>query len=125
MHAADCDLVDQGHESVLFPAVDQQGLPGSSQDLREVPEQGGTGEPGAEDDHARTAPNVHFTGHTRECPSGTSLLPSLHPSSTGSISFGEPLSARRFTKRAPERRLHGSPADGVPAVYGVSGKWGK
>ena len=29
---------------------------------------------------------------------------------------GCPLSARRFTKRAPERRLHGSPADGVPAV---------
>ena len=27
-----------------------------------------------------------------------------------------PLSARLFTKRAPERRLHGSPADGVPAV---------
>src|SRR5215210_6409864 len=29
---------------------------------------------------------------------------------------GYPLSGRRFTKRTPERRLHRSPADGVPAV---------
>src|SRR5687767_3533527 len=88
MHPADCDLVDQGHESVLFPAVDQQGLAGFSQGWREVSEQGGTREPGAEDDHARAAPDAHATGHPRGFRSGTSRSPSLHTSSSGSISFG-------------------------------------
>src|SRR5687768_11687795 len=99
MHPADCDLVDQGHESVLFPAVDQQDLARSSQDRREVPEQGGACEPCAEDDHARTAPDV--TGHTRECPSGTLLFPWLHQSSSGSIAFGvSPLGETLYKTRA-------------------------
>src|SRR5687768_13967051 len=100
MHPADCDLVDQGHESVLFPAVDQQGLAGFSQGRWEVPEQGGSGEPGAEDDHARTAPDAHATSHPRESRSGTSLIPSLHPSSFGSISFGvSPLGETLYKTR--------------------------
>src|SRR5215210_6409863 len=88
MHPADCDLVDQGHESVLFPAVYQQGLAWSSQARREVPEQGGPREPGAEDDHARSAPDAHAKSHPRELRSGMSQYPSLHSSSSGSISFG-------------------------------------
>src|SRR5215204_1810308 len=90
MHPADCDLVDQGHERVLFPAVYQQSLAGSSQGRGEVPEQGGPREPGAENDHARTAPDAHATSLPRELRSGMSLFPSLHPSSSGSISFGVP-----------------------------------
>ena len=57
------EFVDQGHERVLFPAVYQQGLAGSSQGRREVPEQGSSCEPGPEDDHARTAPDAHATSH--------------------------------------------------------------
>jgi hypothetical protein len=63
MHAAYRDLVDQGHESVLVPTVDQEGLAGLSQDGRKVPEQGGPCEPGADDDHARSALDVYATGH--------------------------------------------------------------
>src|SRR5215217_5217307 len=101
MHATDCDLVDQGHESVLFPAVYQQGLAGSSQGRREVPEQGGACEPCAEDDHACTAPDAHATSHTRECPSGTSLLRSLHQSSFESITFRvSPLGETLYKTRA-------------------------
>ena len=87
MQAADCDLVDQ-HERASFPAVDQQGLAGSSQGRREVPEQGGSREPGAEDDHARCA-DAYATASTLR--SGTSLFPSLHPSSSGVYRSGAPL----------------------------------
>src|SRR5215208_1079254 len=100
MHPADRDLVDQGHESVLFPAVYQQGLAGPSQGRREMPEQGGPGEPGAEDYHARTAPDAHATSRPRVLRSGTSLFPSLHSSSSGSISFGlSPLGETLYKTR--------------------------
>src|SRR5215207_5044468 len=101
MHPADCDLVDQGHESVLLPAVYQQGLSGSSQGLREMPEQGGPREPGAEDDHARTAPDTHATSLPRELLCGTSLFPSLHASSSGSISFWVPRLGETLYKTRP------------------------
>src|SRR5215208_7654394 len=90
MQPAYCDLVDQGYESILFSTVYQQGLAGSSQGRREVPEQGGPREPGAENDHARTAPDAHATSLPRELRSGMSLFPSLHSSSSGSISFEVP-----------------------------------
>src|SRR5215218_8892656 len=95
MHPADCDLVDQGHERVLFPAVYQQSLAGSSQGRREVPEQGGPREPGAEDDHA------HTTSHPLKLRSGTSLFPSLHSSSSGSISFGTSTLGETLYKTRP------------------------
>src|ERR687897_3961485 len=88
MHAADRDFVDQGHERVVFAAGDQQDLARPPQTGRKMPEQRGPGEPGAENDHARAAPDAHATRHPRKCLSGTSLSLSLRPASQGSISSG-------------------------------------
>src|SRR5215210_520906 len=99
MNAADRDLVDQGRESELFVAVDQQRLARPPQNRREVPEQGGSCEPGAEEDHARTA--AHARGHGRERPSSTPLSPSLHSAYSGSISFAvSPLGETLYKTRA-------------------------
>jgi hypothetical protein len=61
--AADGDLVGQGDELPFVPAVDEQGLAGFPQGRRQVPQQGGPGEPGADDHDARPHVNAHRPGH--------------------------------------------------------------
>jgi hypothetical protein len=74
MDAADGDLVDQGHESELSPAVDQERPAWPAQRGGKVPQQRGPREPCSDDDHPPPTLGLHATSHPQALPSGTSIL---------------------------------------------------